>query len=113
MDEKLAFARRLRRDSTDAEKRLWYQLRGRRFAGYKFRRPRPIGRYVVDFVCIERRLIVEVDGGQHDWGNTRDDIRIAALKAIGYQVIRFWNNDVQSNMEGVLRRIEEALSSDN
>ena len=94
-------ARRLRRDSTDAETRLWFKLRDRRLAGFKFARQHPIGPYVVDFVCRERKLVVEVDGGQHA-DNVRDRIRDENLAADGYRVLRFWNTDVLSNMDGVL-----------
>ena len=103
-------ARRLRLRSTDAERRLWRHLRDRQLAGYKFRRQRPIGRYVVDFLCMEHRLIVEVDGGQRDWNADADRLRTEALTASGYRVIRFWNNDVLSNTEGVLQQILQALT---
>ncbi len=104
------FGRRLRRRSTTAEQRLWRYLRGRQLAGCKFRRQRPIGRYVVDFVCMERRLIVELDGGQHDWRASIDQTRTEALAAAGYRVVRFWNNDVLANTEGVLQQTLEALA---
>lgn len=101
-------ARRLRRDMTDAEKRIWYALRDRRFAGWKFRRQETIGdRYVVDFICFKASLIVEIDGGQHS--DEVDAERTAFLVAEGYRVIRFWNNDVMSNLEGVASRLYEAL----
>ena len=78
------FARRLRRNQTDAERLLWFRLRDRRLAGLKFKRQVPIDRYVVDFLCAEGKLIVEIDGGQHDQHRKRDDIRTAALEAMGY-----------------------------
>jgi very-short-patch-repair endonuclease len=93
--------RRLRRQATDAETKLWFALRDRRLGGFKFVRQEAIGPYVADFVCREKRLIVEVDGGQHA-DNARDRMRDAALTADGYQVLRFWNSDVLSNEEGVL-----------
>ncbi|MFT4026768.1 MAG: endonuclease domain-containing protein [Novosphingobium sp.] len=100
-------ARRLRRDMTPAERRLWHALRDRRFGGWKFRRQETIHPSIVDFVCIAARLIVEVDGGQHS--EEADAKRTAALKAQGYRVIRFWNNEVLGNLEGVLIRLGEAL----
>src|SRR5215469_14280694 len=102
-------ARRLRRDSTEAEKRLWYRLRARQIEGAKFVRQDPIGPYVVDFACRQRRLIVELDGGQHAT-DTRDAVRDQWLSERGYRVLRFWNNDVLSNTEGVLETIAAALS---
>ena len=99
-------ARRLRRDATDAERALWRVLRGRAIAGLKFRRQHPIGRYIVDFVCLERRLIVELDGGQHT--AEVDGPRTAYLEAAGYRVVRFWNPDVLRNPEGVVEVIVAA-----
>ncbi len=102
-------AHRLRRDETDAERRLWYRLRSRQIDGAKFVRQDPIGPYFVDFVCRERRLIIEVDGGQHAT-DPRDAVREAWLADRGYRVLRFWNNDVLANTEGVLEVIAAALS---
>src|SRR5581483_1370190 len=93
-------ARQLRKSMTDAERRLWSKLRGQQLAGLKFRRQAPIGPYIVDFVCLERKLVVEVDGGQHARDGT-DDRRTAWLEREGYRVIRFWNNDILRNTEGV------------
>jgi very-short-patch-repair endonuclease len=107
--KRIALARRLRRDATDAERRLWYRLRARQIDGAKFVRQEPIGPYVVDFVCRERRLIVEVDGGQHAT-DPRDAVRDRKLSDQGYRVLRFWNNDVLSNTQGVLESIAAALS---
>lgn len=101
-------ARRLRQNATDAEDRLWYHLRGRRFLGFKFRRQRDTGRNVADFVCEQARLIVEVDGSQHA-DNAADLVRTAVLNDAGYLVIRFWNNDVLTNTDGVLEEIAERL----
>ncbi len=103
-------ARRLRRNVTDAELRLWHRLRSRGLAGFKFMRQEPIGRYVVDFVCRERRLIVEVDGGQHA-DNRHDAARDATLVRSGYRVLRFWNNDVLVNTDGVLATITAVLQA--
>jgi very-short-patch-repair endonuclease len=104
-------ARELRSAQTDAEKRLWNRLRARQVNGYKFVRQEPIGQFVVDFVCRERRLIVEVDGGQHAT-DPRDAMRDRWLIDHGYRVLRFWNNDVLSNTDGVLEAIASALSAD-
>ena len=100
----------LRSNLTDAERRLWYYLRAGRFEGCKFRRQVPLGRYVVDFLCEEARLIVEVDGGQHAEQVERDAERTQWLSARGYIVLRFWNNDVLGNIEGVLATLSPALS---
>jgi very-short-patch-repair endonuclease len=101
-------ARRLRREPTDAEKKLWYRLRARSIGGHKFVRQEPIGPYVVDFVCREQRLVVEVDGGQHAT-DPRDAVRDQWLADHRYRVLRFWNNDVLRNMNGVLETIALAL----
>ena len=105
---KTARARCLRRDATDAEQFLWKRLRSREIVGYKFVRQQPIGRYIVDFVCREKRLIIEVDGGQHAenaWDQTGD----AWLGEHNYRVLRFWNNEIMSNIDGVLQTIVDAL----
>jgi very-short-patch-repair endonuclease len=104
-------ARVLRRNQTDAEKNLWSRLRNSRLDGAKFRRQQPIGNYIVDFISFEKKLIVEVDGGQHNDSPKRaDDIqRTIYLESRGYRVIRFWNSDVLENIDGVLSRIEESL----
>jgi very-short-patch-repair endonuclease len=104
-------ARRLRRDSTDAELKLWYQLRSRSITGFKFVRQEPIGLYIVDFACRERRLIVELDGGQHAESKS-DVVRDQWLADHGYRVLRFWNNDVMANTDGVLPTIATALSAE-
>ena len=97
-------ARQLRVEATDAEARLWVHLRNRSLGGFKFRRQFPVGPYVADFVCIERKLIVELDGGQHA-DNPADERRTRFLELRGYRVIRFWNPDVLSNTDGVLEMI--------
>ena len=102
------FARDLRRTSSDAEIRLWAHLRARRLAGYKFRRQHPIGPFIVDFACTERRLIVEADGSQHS-ENAADERRTEWLTSQGWRVVRFWNNDILANTEGVLEAILAAL----
>ncbi|HXP74044.1 MAG TPA: endonuclease domain-containing protein [Stellaceae bacterium] len=101
-------ARALRVTMTDAERRLWACLRGRRLVDYKFRRQHPLGRYIVDFVCIEHRLVIEADGGQHN-ENAADERRTAWLEQQGRQVLRFWNNEVLTNSEGVQEMILEVL----
>ncbi len=101
-------ARRLRRSSTDAERKLWHRLRSRAMVGFKFVRQEPIGPYVVDFVCRERRLIIEVDGSQHA-DSKRDLVRDRWLAENNYRVLRFWNNDVMTNTDGVLESIATAL----
>ena len=104
-DAPLDRARSLRHLSTDAEKRLWAGLRGRRLDGWKFRRQTWIGSYIVDFVCIEARLVIEADGGQHADAIGYDAQRSAWLAGEGFRVLRFWNGDVLTNTEGVLRTI--------
>jgi very-short-patch-repair endonuclease len=100
--------RRLRSRQTDAERKLWFAVRDRRLSRFKFVRQEAIGPFIVDFVCRDKRLIVEVDGGQHA-DNPEDVARDAFMVGEGYRVIRFWNNDVLSNRDGVLTVILEAL----
>ena len=104
----IGVARKLRQTSTVPEVKLWQHLRDRRFMGLKFRRQYPVGPYVVDFVCFEPKLIVEVDGGQH-LENARDLIRDKYFERRGYRVLRYWNNDVHSNLDGVLITIAGAI----
>jgi very-short-patch-repair endonuclease len=99
--------KKLRTFMTDAEQKLWRALRARGI-GAKFRRQVALGPYIVDFVCFGSKLIVEVDGGQHN-GNVRDQVRDAYFIAQGYRVLRFWNNDALSNLEGVLTVIANAI----
>jgi very-short-patch-repair endonuclease len=101
-------ARALRGRMTDAERKLWFALRDRRFAGFKFRRQVPIDRFIADFVCFEARLIIEVDGGQHA-GSLQDRWRDRWFAANGFCVVRFWNNEVLSNLDGVLTVLSAAL----
>jgi len=101
-------ARRLRRDSTSAELRLWNRLRGRAINEHKFVRQQPLGRYVVGFLCREKRLVIEVDGGQHS-DSARDRVRDQWLREHNYRVLRFWNNDIMSNIDGVLEVIAVTL----
>ena len=104
----LTNAKRLRREMTEAEKLLWSALRGGQIEGAKFRRQQPIGPYIGDFVCQAHRLIVEADGSQHVDSNS-DKSRDAYLKNVGYTVLRFWNSDIHSNLEGVLEAIRQTL----
>jgi len=108
--ETLVRAKRLRREMTGAERKLWGALRSSRLEGAKFRRQQPIGPFIADFVCLEYRLIVEADGGQHAESIT-DDRRTAFLESKGYRVLRFWNNDILSNIDGVAQVIAAALST--
>ncbi len=103
-------AKALRKAQTEAEQRLWYHLRAHRFMGRKFKRQKPIGRYVVDFVCLEEKLIIELDGGQHAENLEYDHVRDSWLRSEGYTVLRFWNNEMMNEMEGVLEQIQLALS---
>ena len=102
-------ARRLRKDMTDAERALWRLLRDRRMDGWRFRRQEPIDRYIVDFVCFEARLVIEVDGGQH-FESKADQARDAHLRSQGFRVLRLWNTDVLANRDGVYRSILTALA---
>jgi very-short-patch-repair endonuclease len=102
-------ARRLRRDQTDAERALWFRLRDRRLNGLKFRRQAPIGSYIVDFCCEASRIITVLDGGQHALRGEQDAKRTADLEARGYLVLRFWNDEVLKNIEGVLESIVATL----
>jgi len=104
-------ARRLRKESTDAEKRLWLHLRAHRYGGHKFKRQQPIGRYIVDFACFDARLVIEIDGGQHADAARSDSIRDAWLAREGFRVLRFWNNEVLENTEGVMQKILSSLDA--
>jgi len=95
-------AKSLRQRQTNAEQILWRHLRDRRLNNYKFRRQMPTGTYVADFVCMSARLIVEIDGGQHAVQTHHDEQRTDYLRRQGFKVIRFWNNDVLQNLDGVL-----------
>jgi very-short-patch-repair endonuclease len=102
-------ARHLRKNQTDVEKKLWSRLRARQLAGVKFRRQYPIGHFIVDFCCFEQRLVVELDGGQHAV-QLHADQRSSSIVAHGYRVLRFCDNEVIENINGVLERIAEALT---
>ncbi len=103
-------AKHLRRNSTDAEINLWSRIRNRQLQGWKFRRQSPVGKYIVDFACAELRLVVEIDGGQHAEQVLYDLGRTRFLQSKGYKVVRFWNNEVLGNIEGVLEALTLTLS---
>jgi len=109
---RLRHARDMRREPTDAEHWLWQQLRGRRLLGWKFRRQVPVGDYIVDFVCHEERLVIELDGSQHQQQTEYDAARSRFLESQGYQVLRYWNHDVLLRGEVVLESIVQALGRD-
>ena len=104
-------ARKLRRHQTDAERHLWFYLRGRRLGGYKFRRQYWVGPYILDFVCLKKKLAIELDGGQHNEQLEYDNIRTSYFAERGYVVIRFWNHEVFQETEGVLEMILEVLDA--
>jgi very-short-patch-repair endonuclease len=103
--------RELRQTSSDAEKHLWYFLRAKRLNGYKFRRQHLIHPFVVDFVCLEKKLIIELDGGQHAMRQHYDEKRTVFLESKGYKVVRFWNNVVLNETREVLNTILAALNN--
>ena len=104
-------ARSLRKNQTDAERKLWRRLRARELCGFKFRRQYPIAPYIVDFVCVEKRLIVEVDGGQHATMSEADGLRTRFLKDRGYRVLRFWDNEALLDTDAVLAAVLGALKN--
>lgn len=103
-------ARSMRRHMTDAERVLWQHLRAHRMGGHKFKRQLIIEPYIVDFVCIEAKLIIEADGGQHGLRAEEDQERTACLKAMGYRVLRFWNHEILTDTRTVLERIHQELN---
>jgi len=103
-------ARKLRQNQTDAEKILWYRIRNRQLNDYKLRRQVPVGSYIVDFMCVSAKLIIELDGGQHAEQQIYDRKRTAFLEARDFKVVRFWNNDVLTNIDGVLESLTLTLS---
>jgi very-short-patch-repair endonuclease len=107
-DKIATIAKTLRKKSTDAENVLWKQLRRKQLEGLKFRRQQPIDNYVVDFVCFEKRIVIEVDGGQHSIERDKDSERDNYLVINGFKVLRFWNNEVLQNIEGVLEMIRKS-----
>ena len=107
------FARKLRHDQTDVERKLWHALRGRGFHHLKFRRQQPIGPYIVDFVCFEAKLVIELDGGQHGFQThvAYDERRTKRLARDGFRVLRYANQEVNQNLDGILEGIARALGS--
>jgi len=103
-------AKNLRKNLTDVERKLWYLLKNRSLVGHKFRRQHPVGPYIVDFVCLNRKLIIELDGSQHNEQLAYDAKRAAYLKNNGFRLLRFWNNQVLENMDGVLTVILNTLT---
>ncbi|MBX3662129.1 MAG: endonuclease domain-containing protein [Burkholderiales bacterium] len=103
------FARKLRKSETDAERKIWQQLHSRNLKGSKFRRQHPVGPYVVDFICINEKLIIELDGSQHQKQQGYDAERTAYLEQAGYRVLRFWDNDVLLRTESVMQAIFDAI----
>jgi very-short-patch-repair endonuclease len=102
-------ARELRNNLTDAERKLWRKLRYRQVGGYRFRRQVPIGPYIVDFACLSHRLLIEIDGSQHDDNIAYDQARTRWLESRSYRVLRFWNGDVLQDIDGVLEAIHRVL----
>ena len=95
---------------TDAELKVWQILRQRQIGNHKFRRQHPIGRFIVDFVCLSAKLVIEIDGGQHDLVSTPERERTQFLENQGYRILRFWNNEVFDNLEGIYLVIEAGLN---
>jgi len=108
-DQLKRFQKQLRSSQTDAEHRLWYYLRNRHFQGFKFKRQQMIQGYIVDFVCLETKLVIELDGSQYTDQQTYDEIRTQKLHKDGFRVLRFWNVEVFTNIEGVLEVIMDHL----
>jgi very-short-patch-repair endonuclease len=107
--EFVTLAKNLRRRSTDAERLLWHHLRGRQLEGFKFRRQEPIGNYIADFVCFSKKIIVELDGGQHAIEADKDFKRDSWFEGQGFKVLRFWSNEVLVNIEGVIETLLREL----
>ena len=112
MNNKTTLARSLRKNSTIQERRLWNLLKNRQFHNLKFKRQQPIGDYIVDFICKEAKIIIEVDGGQHNEPEIidNDKTRTEFLNSLGYKVIRFWNNGIYENIEGVIKILEQEIN---
>jgi len=104
-------ARRLRNNPTEAERQLWGFLRGKQIGGFRFRRQAPIGPFIADFVCFSEKLVIELDGGHHALQSGKDEARSRWLEARGFRVLRFWNNDVLGNADGVVETIRGALNA--
>lgn len=111
MNIKTQRARQLRNNMTDAERHLWQRLRSKQLNGHKFRRQFPIGNYIVDFVCLDKRIIIELDGGQHAENQNYDQIKDLWLKEQDFHILRFWNNDVLNQTEEVLQTIADCIDT--
>jgi very-short-patch-repair endonuclease len=105
MHDLISLSRNLRKRQTDAENLIWRHLRRKQVEGLRFRRQHPIGKYIVDFVCLEKLLILEIDGGQHAIEKEKDSLRDNWLIPEGYRILKFWNNEVFENLPGVLETI--------
>jgi very-short-patch-repair endonuclease len=103
----LPLAQTLRKTPTDAEQHLWNHLRNKQLFDLKFRRQQPMGHYIVDFVCFQKRIIIEVDGGQHAENKRKDTQRDSWLRQNGFKILHFWNNDILKNIDGVLEVIAQ------
>jgi very-short-patch-repair endonuclease len=103
-------AKALRKHQSDAEQKLWFHLRGKRFNDVKFKRQKPIGLYIVDFVAVSEKIVIELDGGQHQEQMAYDQERTRYLESCGYRVLRFWNNECLTQIEAVLEHIRNALA---
>ena len=111
MNNKNILARKLRKNQTPQEAKIWSLLRNHRYKNLAFKRQHPIGDYIVDFICLEKKLIIEIDGGQHNEPNNveYDKTRTEFLESKGYKVIRFWNNDIDNNIDGVFLEIDKYI----
>lgn len=109
--QKKVLIRELRKKSTPQEIKMWSRLKGRQFRNLKFRRQHLIGCYIIDFICIDKKLIIELDGWQHKMEDRReyDKERTLFLEGLGFRVVRFWNDEVNNNLEGVFLKIEEFI----
>lgn len=108
MSNQIEKSRELRKNMTPQERKLWSIIRNRQFFNYRFRRQFPVGQYIVDFICRERKIIIEVDGGEHNEQQNikKDNNRTKYLESEGYQVIRFWNNEIDNNIDGVYEKLK-------
>lgn len=112
MNNKTILARNLRKNSTIQELRLWNLLKSRQFYNLKFKRQQPIGNYIVDFICKEAKVIIEIDGGQHNKPENidYDTVRTEYLNSIGYKVLRSWNNEIYENIEYVMSKLKQEIN---
>ena len=109
--KKTTFAKHLRRNQTSAEQLVWSELRGRRCGGYKFRRQVPLDKYVVDFLCVAQKLIIEIDGPSHEDSEDYDSNRTSILESMGYHIIRLTNEDIYEDLDASLETIWYALEN--